>query len=95
MNTKSAIIALCSVTLLLPGCASTYSHEMGAIDSEDFGEANRQTFGAMVVNPEPEYDEPMETSAESAAAAAERVRNREVIQPEAEDTTQVGGGGGG
>jgi hypothetical protein len=99
MNIKAPVMLTLAGGLLacglLAGCASTHSTSSGLIDPEDFGEANRQTFGAMVVNPDPVYTEPMETSAESAAAAAERVRNRTVIQPEAEDTTSVSGGGGG
>lgn len=80
--------------LLLAGCASTYSASAGVIDQEAFGEANRQTFSAMVVNPNPVYTEPMETSAEHAADAAERYRSGNVLEPEAEDTTSIASGGG-
>lgn len=80
--------------LLLTGCASTYSASTGVIDQEAFGEANRQTFSAMVVNPNPVYTEPMETSAEHAADAAERYRNGTVLEPEAQDTTSIASGGG-
>lgn len=93
MNIKAPLAIV--PALLLAGCASTHSTAVGPIDPEAFGEANRQTYAAMVVNPDPVYAKPIETSAESAAAAAERVRTRSVIQPEAEDTTSVGGGGGG
>lgn len=94
MNTKHTAILLAGASLLA-GCASTYSAQSGIIDPEDFGEANRQTFAAMIVNPDPVYVGPMETSAESTAAAVERVRERTVVQPQAEDTTSVSGGGGG
>lgn len=94
MNIKG-ITLLGAAATVLAGCASTYSAEVGMIDEADFGEANRQTFGAMVVDPDPQYDGPMETSAESAADAAERVRTRTVVQPEAEDTTSTNSGGGG
>lgn len=94
MNTK-ALIAIVLLGTVSGGCASTYSAKAGYIDQEDFGEANRQTYAAMIVNPDPVYTQPIETSAESAAAAAERVRDRTVIQPQAEDTTSVSGGGGG
>ncbi|KLE31290.1 hypothetical protein AAW00_13795 [Aurantiacibacter luteus] len=78
------------------GCASTWSAQSGQLDEvAGFGEANKQTFAAMIVNPDPVYDTPLETSAESAAEAAERVRLRQVVQPQAEDTTSVGSGGGG
>lgn len=94
MNSRS-MLAIVIAGLSLTGCASTYSFESGFIDRADFGEANRQTFDAMVVNPNPVYTQRMITSAQSVAAAAARVRDRQVVQPEAEDTTQLGTGGGG
>ena len=94
MNIRTAFVPL-AAGLLLAGCASTHSFKSGQIDSADFGEANRQTFEAMVVNPNPVYTQPIVTSAQSVAAAAARVRDRAVIQPQAESTTQVGDGGGG
>lgn len=94
MNTKAiGLLLACSVAL--SGCASTWSAQSGTIAPEEFGEANRQTYAAMIVNPDPVYTTPIETSAESAAAAAECVRTRTVVQPEGEDTTSAGGGGGG
>lgn len=67
--------------LLLSGCA-TYGNYEGAYDDEAFGEANRQTYAAMIVDPEPEYDEPLPTSAEMAAKAQERYLNDAVKEPE-------------
>ena len=75
--------------LLLGGCASTYSNASGAIDPADFGEANRQTYAAMVVNPDPQYSEPMHTSAEHAAQAAERYAEDDVKQPERVSSTET------
>ena len=94
MNIKP-VASLALGASLLAGCASTYSAQSGIIDPEDFGEANRQTYAAMIVNPDPVYTEPMETSAEAAADAVECVRERNVIVTDAEDTTSVSGGGGG
>lgn len=74
--------------LLLAGCASTHSASVGEIDPADFGEANRQTYAAMIVNPDPQYLEPMSTSAEHAADAAERYRTDTVKQPEDVSSTQ-------
>lgn len=94
MNTdrlmKKVILGLgCSlVPLALGACASTYSASAGPIDSEDFGEANRQTYAAMIVNPDPQYSEPMRTSAEHASDAAERYREDEVKQPETIRSTE-------
>lgn len=93
MNIKTAILAAGTATLL-SGCASTHSFASGEIDPADFGEANRQTYAAMIVNPDPVYTEPLETSAEKAAAAIDRYRNDQVKQPVSEDTTSVSGSGG-
>lgn len=93
MNTdrrmKKIIMGLgCSfASIALGGCASTYSASAGPIDSEDFGEANRQTYAAMIINPDPQYSEPMRTSAEQASDAAERYREGEVKQPERVSST--------
>lgn len=89
MNTKA--IAALALGTCLAGCASYYSPAAGVIDPEDFGEANRQTFTAMVVNPDPVYTEPMVTSAEQSSDAAQRYRDGQVIQPQGEDTTSIGG----
>ena len=58
-----------------------------------FGEANRITMMAQVVNPDPYYPDPMTTSGEHAANAIERYRNDAVIQPESISTTEGATGG--
>ncbi|GAA4641445.1 hypothetical protein GCM10023115_00140 [Pontixanthobacter gangjinensis] len=75
---------------MLGGCA-TYGTVEGKYDTEAFGEANRQTYAAMIVNPEPVYDEEMETSAEHAADAAERYREDKVKQPDKTSSTDTPG----
>ena len=77
--------------LLLSACAATNSFAAGPIDPEAFGEANRQTYAAMIANPDPQYDEPATASAEAAAEAAERVREGRVKQPERVSTRAVSG----
>lgn len=67
---------------VLAGCAQTYSLNAGPIEEAAFGEANRQTMLAQVVDPEPVYAGPMVTSADHAAAAVERYRTDTVKQPE-------------
>lgn len=59
-----------------------------------FGEANRQTMMAQVVNPDPVYPEEMATSGDHAADAIERYREDKVKQPESIRTTNVGEGSG-
>ncbi len=94
MNIKPVVMLALGASLL-GGCASTYSAQSGVIHPEDFGEANRQTYAAMIVNPDPIYTEPLESSAEAAADAVERVRERRVDTTTAESTTSIGSGGGG
>ncbi|HSG55026.1 MAG TPA: hypothetical protein VLA45_06185 [Paracoccaceae bacterium] len=79
---------LLAAPLLLAGCAATHSASVGEIDPADFGEANRQTYAAMIINPDPQYSEPMSTSAEHAADAAERYRTDSVKQPERVSSTE-------
>lgn len=82
-----------ALLLLAAGCASIPSVLEQPGDSA-FGEANRQTLMAQVVNPEPVYDGPMTTSGEHAADAIERYRTDTVKQPDNIRTTDVGAGEG-
>lgn len=51
--------------------------------TDNFGEANRQTMAAQVIDPNPEYDTAIPvTSGEHAAQAAERYRTDKVKQPD-------------
>ena len=54
----------------------------GAYDPEGFGEANRQSYAAMVVNPEPVYTEDATSSADKAADAVKRYNDDAVKQPD-------------
>ncbi len=86
MNIK--IAGACTAALALAGCATYSSPEAGKFNPEDFGEANRMTYAAMVVDPDPEYDAPMEGDAEVAAEAVTAYREGAVEEPE-----QNSGGG--
>ncbi|WP_066553645.1 hypothetical protein [Croceicoccus bisphenolivorans] len=87
MNTK--ILASCVFLAALSGCATYGSPEAGKFNPEDFGEANRMTYAAMVVDPDPEYDGPMEGSGERAATAVEAYREGSVQEPERVTSTQT------
>ena len=80
MNTKRMIVAGAAM-LGLSACASTHNMD-GALDPEAFGEANRQSYAAMVVNPEPVYTEEMTASADKAADAVKRYNDDAVKQPD-------------
>lgn len=59
--------------------------------TDNFGEANRQTMAAQVIDPNPEYDTDIPaTSAEHAAQAAERYRTDKVKQPDKIQTSSSG-----
>lgn len=76
---------------LAAGCASVPSlYEQP--DDATFGEANRQTMMAQVINPDPVYDEPLVTSGEHAADAVDRYHRDAVKQPESISTTSGSGG---
>ena len=91
MNIDRRIPAILVLTMLLGGCAteSVIDHPGDSV----FGEANRQTMMAQVVDPDPYYTDPMATSGEHAANAIERYRNDAVIQPESISTTEGATGG--
>lgn len=95
MNIKrfaTLAIVSCLASFPLAGCA-TYGNIDGKYDPAAFGEANRQTYAAMIENPEPEYDTEMEGSAEKANAAVDRYRKDEVKEPDSVPSTVSPGGG--
>lgn len=64
-------------------------------DEEGWGEANRQTMAAQIIDPTPHYDTAVpETSGEHAAKATERYRDDKVKQPEKLKTSNTSTGGG-
>jgi len=75
-------LAAAIAALALSGCAQHYSPSAGKIDPAAFGEANRQTFAAMVIDPEPVYQDELTTSGEHAQQAIERYRTDRIKQPE-------------
>jgi len=98
MSCKRLTLAAVGALVLAPllaGCAQTYSPSMGQIDPAEFGEANRQTFAAMVIDPEPVYTDALTTSGAHAQQAIERYRTDRVKQPERIQTGGLTSGGGG
>ncbi len=93
MNIKLMVLSLAALST--GGCSYYGSQEAGKFDPEAFGEANRQTFAAMVVDPDPQYDEDMTTSGEVASDAVEAYREGEVEQPRQSGGGMGGGMGGG
>jgi hypothetical protein len=86
--------ALFAGILALAGC----THNLITEQPGDlaFGEANRQTMMAQVVDPDPAYDQPQVYSGDHAAQAVEAYRKGAVKEPERLKTTSaIGGGSGG
>ena len=94
MITDKRLLALPLLPLLLiplGGCQT--GSAIGAFDDPGFGEANRQTMAAQVVNPDPVYsDANPPTSADNAVDAIDRLRSDRVKKPERIDTRQTGPG---
>ena len=86
MNSKAFILALCAAPLLA-GCATYGSVGAGKLDPADFGEANRQTYSAMIVNPNPQYEEDLTTDASTTSNATKRYRDGQVKEPVSTSTT--------
>lgn len=81
-------IAVGVICIGLSACAE-HSLLEGPGDAS-FGEANRQTMMAQVINPEPEYETDMQGNGQRTAAAVQRYREGKVTQPDGIRTTNVG-----
>jgi hypothetical protein len=82
------------LSLLVAGCATGPNSRSQIADN--FGEANRQTMMAQVIDPTPVYETTVpESSGEHAAQAVERYRKDQVKKPEKVRTTNAGGVGAG
>jgi hypothetical protein len=95
MNTDRARrLAFAALPLLLAGCEHDYA---GAVKpASSFGEANRQTMMAQVIDPDPQYETlTPPTSGEHAGQAVDRYRKDKVKKPERVMSTQTGRSGSG
>lgn len=91
----SQLTALTIASVLVAGCVSDGSDSMVSSVS-NWGEANRQTMAAQVIDPNPVYDTAVpETSGDHAAKAIERYRTDKVKKPERIKTSSAGTGAAG
>ncbi|MEP5938635.1 MAG: hypothetical protein ABJ239_09935 [Erythrobacter sp.] len=96
MTIKRKTLSILALGCAATACTSVADKELAGYQDPGFGEANRATFAAMVINPDPQYDNPIPpTSAEHAAQAIDRYRNDAVKQPRTLNTQNIGGGGNG
>ena len=80
---------------LLPALAAC-EHNYPGPPASKFGDANRATMAAQVVDPDPQYDTiNPPTSGEKAGQAGERYRKDAVKKPDRTSSTASSGGGGG
>lgn len=91
MSTERRALAISPLLLALTACETAFVDP----NASEFGDANRLTLAAQVIDPDPQYDtlNPV-TSGEHAGQAAERYRKDTVKQPERVRSTESGGGGG-
>ncbi len=93
MSIDRRILSAVAFTALLSACSTD---GQSTIASASFGEANRQTMMAQVIDPDPQYTETAPPgSGDQAAAAVERYRKGTVKKPDRIRTTNVGSGNGG
>lgn len=90
---RKILLAL-SLAAALAGCNQGEVASTGPV--AQFGDANRMTMMAQVIDPDPQYAEPLQTSASHAADAIDRFRTDKVKTPERVRSTQtISGGSGG
>ncbi|MFM5895541.1 MAG: hypothetical protein ACKOQM_14075 [Novosphingobium sp.] len=80
-----------TMTVLVAGCAAT-DHGVHAAAIDNFGEANRQTMAAQIIDPKPEYDAPAMTTGTQVAGALARLRADNIKKPERTQTSSSGSG---
>ncbi|WP_240334338.1 hypothetical protein [Sphingobium estronivorans] len=74
--------------LLMAGCTDERPSPFAPVDN--FGEANRQTLAAQIIDPNPVYDSPMaDSSGEHTAQAIGRYRTDKVKKPDRVQTSNT------
>lgn len=92
--TIDAVRPLFAAAALLGLSACTTNALMEQPGDAQFGDANRQTIMAQVINPDPVYTGEMATSGDHAADAISRYRDGKVKQPDTISTTAGVSGSG-
>ncbi|QUL38122.1 hypothetical protein [Erythrobacter sp. JK5] len=86
MNSRQIFVGA-ALLVGLSGCA-TADKELLGFQDPTWGDANRATMAAQVINPNPEYDTRIpETTATNAVRAIDRYRDGQVEQPDRVSTT--------
>lgn len=89
MNIDRRFSAMLAGAALAACAGCTTGSQYDVMADPGWGEANRQTFAAQVIDPDPQYDDPIPaTTAEHAVDAIDRYRADRVKQPERVSTTE-------
>ena len=89
MKCDRILLSAIGTAMLLGGC-SVSEKELVGFQEPGWGEANRQTLAAQVIDPDPQYDTAIPpTSAKSAVDAVERHANGAVEQPDRISTSNT------
>lgn len=89
-------LLLAATAVALAGCTNADGRFDLSQTDPSWGEANRATMAAQVVDPAPEYADPIPpTSASNAVRAIDAYRDGRVEEVEDVSTTDIGGGSGG
>jgi len=78
--------------LLLSACASTPNGQPFMGGNDNWGEANRQTLAAQIIDPMPVYTTPLEGSAVQSINALDRYKTDKVKQPDKVKTSNAEAG---
>jgi hypothetical protein len=90
MKCNRILTAVTGTAILLSGCTSVADKELMGFQDPSWGEANRQTMAAQVIDPDPQYDTAIPpTSATNAVSAIERYANGNVEQPDRISTSDI------
>lgn len=92
MNTKRTRTLLAGAALLSSTACMNNDDRFDLTQGDPtWGDANRATMAAQVIDPSPEYDTPIPpTSASNAVRAADKYREGTVEQPERISTSEIG-----
>ena len=81
------------IVVFLAGCAAAPGG-VSTVKQDNWGEANRQTMAAQIIDPSPDYaGAPMTTAGDQVAGALARYRTGQVKQPERIKTSKSGTSG--
>lgn len=93
MRSRQKLLAPFVLAALAGGCVGDNA---GMKSASSFGEANRQTMAAQIIDPDPVYESDVPPGrGDHAGQAVERYRTDKIKQPKRQSSTSTGGNSGG